>query len=63
MDPVTISAVLLAVVGGVAGEAGGKLWDGLVALVRRPRGDRTGVAERAAERCCRASGTGASPDG
>jgi hypothetical protein len=36
MDPVTISAVILAVVSGVATEAGSSLWDGLTALVRRP---------------------------
>lgn len=36
MDPVTIGAVLLAIVSGAAGEVGSKLWDGLSALVRRP---------------------------
>jgi hypothetical protein len=36
MDPITISAVVLAIVSGAAGEAGAKLWDGLTALVRRP---------------------------
>jgi hypothetical protein len=36
MDPVTVGAVLLAILSGVAGEAGSKLWDGVVALVRRP---------------------------
>jgi hypothetical protein len=36
MDPITIGAVLLAVLSGAAGEAGSKLWDGVVALVRRP---------------------------
>ena len=36
MDPVTIGAVVLAIVSGAAGEAGGRLWDGLVSLVRRP---------------------------
>jgi hypothetical protein len=36
MDPVTIGAVLLAILSGAAGEAGSKLWDGVIALVRRP---------------------------
>ena len=36
MDPITISAVVLAIVSGAAGEAGAKVWDGLTALVRRP---------------------------
>jgi len=36
MDPVTIGAVVLAIVSGAAGEGAGKLWDGLTALVRRP---------------------------
>jgi hypothetical protein len=36
MDPVTLGAVLLAVVGGASGELGARLWDGVVALVRRP---------------------------
>lgn len=36
MDPVTISAVLMAIVGGASGELGSRLWDGLSALVRRP---------------------------
>lgn len=36
MDPVTIGAVLLAIVSGAAGEAGSRLWAGLSALVRRP---------------------------
>jgi hypothetical protein len=56
MDAATISAVVLAILGGVAGEAGGKLWDGLIALVRRPGRDRpskagalpSGMAELAA---------------
>jgi hypothetical protein len=29
MDPVTMGAVVLAIVSGAAGEAGGRLWDGL----------------------------------
>lgn len=36
MDPVTIGAVLLAIVGGAGGELGSRLWDGVSALVRRP---------------------------
>jgi hypothetical protein len=36
MDPVTIGAVVAAIVSGAAGEAGGKLWDGLVSVVHRP---------------------------
>ena len=50
MDPVTIGAVLLAILGGAGEGVGGKLWDGMVALVRRPfrkdipAGDTAGVA-------------------
>jgi hypothetical protein len=36
MDPATISAVLLAIVGGAGGALGGQLWAGMSALVRRP---------------------------
>jgi hypothetical protein len=36
MNPVTIGAVLLAITSGAAGEAGSKLWDAIVTLVRRP---------------------------
>jgi hypothetical protein len=36
MDPVTIGAVLLAIVSGAAGEAGSRLWAEVSALVRRP---------------------------
>jgi hypothetical protein len=36
VDPVTVSAVLLAVVTGVSEALGGHLWDGVVSLVRRP---------------------------
>lgn len=43
MDPVTISALILAVVSGVASEASGKLWDGLTALVHRPFKGRRGA--------------------
>jgi hypothetical protein len=45
MDPVTVGAVLLAIVSGAAGEAGSRLWDGVVALVRRPF--RKAAADRA----------------
>jgi hypothetical protein len=36
LDPVTIGAVLLAVVSGAGGQAGTQLWEGVVSLVRRP---------------------------
>ena len=36
MDPVTIGAVLLAVVSGAGSQLGTQLWEGVVALVRRP---------------------------
>ena len=36
MDPVTIGAVLAAVVGGAGGALGTQLWAGVSALVRRP---------------------------
>ena len=36
MDPVSIGTVVLALISGAAGEAGGRLWDGLVSLVHRP---------------------------
>jgi hypothetical protein len=48
MDPVTIGAVLLAIASGASGEVGKQLWDGLVALVRRPlhrRSDERAAAE------------------
>jgi hypothetical protein len=44
MDPVTISAVLMAIVGGASGELGSRLWDGLSALVRRPFRHRQAAA-------------------
>jgi hypothetical protein len=50
MDPVAIGAVLLAILSGASEGLGGKLWDGVVALVRRPfrkdvpAGDTAGVA-------------------
>jgi hypothetical protein len=51
MDPVTIGAVLMAVLSGAAGEVGSKLWDGVVALVRRPFRYQAGAApaERSGE--------------
>lgn len=36
MDPVTIGAVLAAIVGGAGGALGAQLWSGVSALVRRP---------------------------
>jgi hypothetical protein len=36
MDPVTIGAVLAAIVGGAGGALGTQLWSGVSALVRRP---------------------------
>jgi hypothetical protein len=36
MDPITIGAVLLAVVTGVSETLGGRLWAGVVSLIRRP---------------------------
>jgi hypothetical protein len=36
MDPITVGAVLLAVVTGVSEALGGQLWTGVVSLVRRP---------------------------
>ena len=36
MDPVTIGAVLLAIASGAGEGLGGKLWEGVVALLRRP---------------------------
>src|SRR5215467_12466596 len=36
MDPVTVGAVLLAIVSGASGELGSQLWAGVSALVRRP---------------------------
>jgi hypothetical protein len=36
MDPVTIGAVLLAVVSGAGGQLGTQLWESVVSLIRRP---------------------------
>jgi hypothetical protein len=46
MDPVTVSAVLLAIISGVSGEAGAKLWDGLRRMISRP--PRTSLSETSA---------------
>jgi hypothetical protein len=44
MDPVTVGAVVLAIVSGVASEAADRLWDGLRRLVRRsPEGQPGGM--------------------
>ena len=54
MDPITLGAVLLAVVTGVSEALGGQLWAGVVSLVRRPgrrktaSGGDSGEAELAA---------------
>ena len=48
MDPVTIGAVVQATINGATSEAGSKLCDGLIALVRRPvRNSAGNAAERA----------------
>jgi len=36
MDPVTIGALLLAIVSGVGTQLGTQLWEGVISLVRRP---------------------------
>jgi hypothetical protein len=36
MDPITIGAVLLAIVSGAGTQLGTQLWEGAVSLVRRP---------------------------
>ena len=36
MDPITIGAVLLAIVSGAGSQLGTQLWEGVVSLVRRP---------------------------
>ena len=46
VDPVSLGAALLAVVTGVSEALGGRLWEGMVSLVRRPsrgKGDGSGV--------------------
>jgi hypothetical protein len=44
MDPVTVGAVLLAVMTGVSGALGGQLWAGVASLVRLPLRGRKGPA-------------------
>jgi hypothetical protein len=46
MDPITIGAVLLAIVTGAGESMGKQLWEGVVALVHRPF-DRKAAAEKA----------------
>jgi hypothetical protein len=48
MDPVTIGAVLAAIVGGAGGALGTQLWSGVSALVRRPFRRAHAVGEAAA---------------
>jgi hypothetical protein len=48
MDPVTIGAVLAAVVGGAGGALGAQAWAGVSGLVRRPFRHHTGVCGSAA---------------
>src|SRR5450432_64141 len=45
VDPVTLGAVLLAVVTGVGEALGGRLWSGVAALVRRPLHRKPGAGE------------------
>lgn len=56
MDPVTIGAVLLAIISGASEGLGGRLWDGVVALVRRPFPRRAQVGGSADARADGASG-------
>ena len=48
MDPVKIGAVILAIVGGTAGEASSRLWDELTALVCQPLHRRPNTVEAVA---------------
>ena len=41
MDPITLGAVLLAVVTGLSETLGGQLWSGMVSLIRRPSCHKT----------------------
>jgi hypothetical protein len=50
-DPVTLGAVLLAVVTGLSETLGGQLWSGVVSLIRHPLRRRTGLMVR--RRRCR----------
>jgi hypothetical protein len=56
MDPVTLGAVLAAIVGGVGGQLGSQLWDGAVSLVRRPFRHRADASGDAATRAMVPSG-------
>jgi hypothetical protein len=48
MDPVTIGAVLLAIVTGASSQLGTQLWQGVVTLVRRPFHHTTAASGEAA---------------
>lgn len=48
VDPVTVGAVLAAIVGGAGGGLGGALWSGVVSLVRRPFRRKDGAGGEAA---------------
>jgi hypothetical protein len=48
MDPVTLGAVLAAIVSGVGSQLGTQLWDGAVSLARRPFRHKTGPGGDAA---------------
>ena len=48
MDPVTIGAVLAAIVSGVGSQLGTQLWEGVVSLVRRPFHHRVSAGDDAA---------------
>jgi hypothetical protein len=48
MDPVTIGAVLLAIVSGAGTQLGTQLWGGVVSLVRRPFRHRASGSDAAA---------------
>jgi hypothetical protein len=48
MDPVTIGAVLLAIVSGAGSQLGTQLWEGVVSLVRRPFGHKAAASGDAA---------------
>jgi hypothetical protein len=49
VDPVTIGAVLLAIVSGAGSQLGTQLWEGVVSLVRRPFHRKAAVSGDAAE--------------
>jgi hypothetical protein len=58
MDPVTLGAVLAALVGGVGAQLGTQLWDGVVSLARRPFRHTTGARGDAAAAVVVPSGEG-----